>query len=222
MKQQQSYLAVLPAPTFYQGEQHGWMDGGTPQGSNDMPAGTVRDMRRCECGSASQERGLEGSSTGEPTAVVQELPHEGASVGREVHAVREVAQGAGVLRHALPTLQKARRSGIQTDATCLHCGGLRVTEPLDGLLREARTAGEAGHAGNGPTHQERGGFTPMAVRRLTPTECERLQGFPDGYTNIPWRKQPTSPDGPRYKALGNSMAVPVMAWIGRQIQRAVE
>ena len=58
----------------------------------------------------------------------------------------------------------------------------------------------------------------MAVRRLTPVECERLQGFPDNYTNIPWRKSAESPDGPRYKALGNSMAVPVMAWIGRRIQ----
>ena len=57
----------------------------------------------------------------------------------------------------------------------------------------------------------------MAVRRLTPIECERLQGFPDNYTNIPWRKSEESPDGPRYKALGNSMAVPVMAWIGRRI-----
>lgn len=54
----------------------------------------------------------------------------------------------------------------------------------------------------------------MAVRRLTPTECERLQGFPDGYTNI---KEKCS-DGPRYKALGNSMAVPVMKWIGERIQ----
>ena len=57
----------------------------------------------------------------------------------------------------------------------------------------------------------------MAVRRLTPIECERLQGFPDNYTNIPWRKAIESPDGPRYKALGNSMAVPVMAWIGERI-----
>ena len=57
----------------------------------------------------------------------------------------------------------------------------------------------------------------MAVRRLTPVECERLQGFPDNYTNIPWRKAAESPDGPRYKALGNSMAVPVMHWIGRRI-----
>ena len=62
--------------------------------------------------------------------------------------------------------------------------------------------------------------TSTAVRRLTPVECERLQGFPDGYTDIPWRKQPTAPDGPRYKALGNSWAVPVVRWIGERIARA--
>jgi DNA (cytosine-5)-methyltransferase 1 len=60
----------------------------------------------------------------------------------------------------------------------------------------------------------------MAVRRLTPVECERLQGFPDDYTSIPWRKKEESPDGPRYKALGNSMAVPVMHWIGKRIADA--
>jgi DNA (cytosine-5)-methyltransferase 1 len=59
----------------------------------------------------------------------------------------------------------------------------------------------------------------MQVRRLTPVECERLQGFPDNYTNIPWRKKAESPDGPRYKALGNSMAVPVMRWIGERINK---
>jgi DNA (cytosine-5)-methyltransferase 1 len=60
-----------------------------------------------------------------------------------------------------------------------------------------------------------------AVRRLTPTECERLQGFPDGYTAIPWKNKAADqcPDGPRYKALGNSMAVPVMRWIGERIQK---
>lgn len=57
-----------------------------------------------------------------------------------------------------------------------------------------------------------------AVRRLTPTECERLQGFPDDFTNIPWGKRNDAPDGPRYKALGNSMAVNVMRWIGRRIE----
>src|SRR5690606_12685760 len=52
------------------------------------------------------------------------------------------------------------------------------------------------------------------VRRLTPRECERLMGFPDDYTRIPWRGKPAGlcPDGPRYKALGNSMAVTVMRW----------
>lgn len=58
-----------------------------------------------------------------------------------------------------------------------------------------------------------------AVRRLTPEECEKLQGFLPGYTLIPWRKKPVDqcPDGPRYKSLGNSMAVPVMSWLGQRI-----
>ena len=57
----------------------------------------------------------------------------------------------------------------------------------------------------------------MQVRRLTPTECERLQGFTDDYTAVPYRGKPAA-DGPRYRALGNSMAVPVMAWLGKRIQ----
>ena len=78
--------------------------------------------------------------------------------------------------------------------------------------------------------RESGGFQgavavppAMQVRRLTPVECERLQGFPDGYTAIPWRKKPASecPDGPRYKALGNSWAVPVVRWIGARIHQSV-
>lgn len=66
-------------------------------------------------------------------------------------------------------------------------------------------------------------FQDMAVRRLTPTECERLQGFHDSYTKIPWRNKPADecPDGPRYKALGNSWAVPVVRWIGRRILNEV-
>lgn len=58
------------------------------------------------------------------------------------------------------------------------------------------------------------------VRKLTPIECERLQGFPDNYTRIPWRNKPAEqcPDTPRYMAIGNSMAVPVMRWIGSRIK----
>lgn len=62
------------------------------------------------------------------------------------------------------------------------------------------------------------------VRRLTPTECERLQGFPDGWTAIPWGKKAPEdcPDGPRYKALGNSFAVNVITWIGERLQAVME
>ena len=64
---------------------------------------------------------------------------------------------------------------------------------------------------------------PMMVRRLTCEEAESLQGFPRGYTRIPWKRKPAEecPDGPRYKALGNSMAVNVMRWIGERIRAAL-
>lgn len=61
-----------------------------------------------------------------------------------------------------------------------------------------------------------------AVRRLTPRECERLQGFPDGYTDVPWRNKNWTPDGLRYKALGNSMAVNCMRWLGQRIKLVQE
>lgn len=68
-------------------------------------------------------------------------------------------------------------------------------------------------------HDHKGGVfmaSEYVVRRLTPMECERLQGFPDGWTDIEYRGKP-APDTARYKAMGNSMAVPVMRWIGERI-----
>lgn len=82
-------------------------------------------------------------------------------------------------------------------------------DDLAGCLRASGGGGDKPHV-----------LTHMAVRRLTPTECERLQGFPDGYTQAPYRNKPAA-DGPRYKALGNSMAVPCMAWIGSRIAAAL-
>jgi DNA (cytosine-5)-methyltransferase 1 len=78
---------------------------------------------------------------------------------------------------------------------------------------QALTAG-----GNRPS--ARGGdlIASMAVRRLTPRECERLQGFPDDYTAVIYRGKPAA-DGPRYKALGNSMAVPVMRWLLERLRQ---
>jgi len=108
---------------------------------------------------------------------------------------------------------------------------------FDGLRRDSAPSREAGKTiapcvTNGPPFSRTGNerveaeamvvqANSMAVRRLTPVECERLQGFPDNYTNIPWRKKDESPDGPRYKTLGNSWAVPNVRWIGKRIQEAL-
>lgn len=99
------------------------------------------------------------------------------------------------------------------------CVAFQERGRTDGL--ELEIGGDIAYALTSPNGggraQERNVLTPsMSVRRLTPTECERLQGFPDGYTLVPYRGKPAS-DGPRYKALGNSMAVPVMRWIGERI-----
>lgn len=69
---------------------------------------------------------------------------------------------------------------------------------------------------NNGSRRHNGTFDGKAVRRLTPRECERLQGFPDQYTLVTYRGKPAA-DGPRYRAIGNSMAVPVMRWIGERI-----
>jgi DNA (cytosine-5)-methyltransferase 1 len=106
------------------------------------------------------------------------------------------------------------------------------TGPLDtdghsvGVLTAAREVAGTLDANYGKGPGERGGAEreyvqqDYRVRRLTPVECERLQGFPDDYTRIPWRGKPAAecPDGPRYRALGNSMACNVMRWIGRRIE----
>ena len=90
---------------------------------------------------------------------------------------------------------------------------------------------QAGNGGNGIGAQEKLAYTlnasgvmgvanNYAVRRLTSRECERLMGFPDDWTRIPWRGKPAEecPDSPRYKACGNSMCVNVMRWIGMRIE----
>jgi len=99
-------------------------------------------------------------------------------------------------------------------------GGTLVGQEVTGTLSSRATAG----GGLGTDFEVAGGLRPegpMAVRRLLPVECERLQGFPDDWTNIPWRGKP-APDGPRYKAMGNSMAVPVMRWIGQRLDRVAK
>lgn len=89
----------------------------------------------------------------------------------------------------------------------------QVTNPLN---VQARSAGDPCHALTKGSAHNVGCVSREGVRRLTPLECERLQGFPDNHTNIAVRGKPAA-DGPRYKAIGNSKAVPVIKWIGHRI-----
>lgn len=86
------------------------------------------------------------------------------------------------------------------------------------LVQEELSATLSTHSDQSLYKERDGDMEGLTVRRLTPLECERLQGFPDGWTDIPWKGKDHAPDSPRYKALGNSMAVPVMRWIGEGIQ----
>jgi DNA (cytosine-5)-methyltransferase 1 len=104
----------------------------------------------------------------------------------------------------------------------MHQGGTAIVQPIGVDTYNGTETGQVSCTitadVGGPTHSGPKVLQSMAVRRLTPVECERLQGFGDNYTDIKSKNKPT-PDGPRYKALGNSMAVPVMAWIGQRIEQ---
>ena len=116
-------------------------------------------------------------------------------------------------------LQRQQQTAVMIPAHTFKIRGVGHYTGTNGGIAKPGTGG-SGYMGQDEkaytiaTSQDQHLMQGMAVRRLTPTECERLQGFPDGWTDI----LPTTPDGPRYKALGNSMAVPVMRWIGSRIQ----
>lgn len=137
-------------------------------------------------------------------AVAFSSKDHGADAGDLAPTLRAMGHGNS---HANGGGQVAVAFAENSRAELRLCGG-------DGSVSAQLTTG-GGKPGQGQPCAIHG----TAVRRLTPRECERLQGFPDDYTLIPWRGKPADqcPDGPRYKALGNSMAVPVMRWIGQRI-----
>jgi DNA (cytosine-5)-methyltransferase 1 len=104
------------------------------------------------------------------------------------------------------SLQTSKQHGVAVSLRGRNGGATaEITEGAAPTLRASQGGGDKPHV------------LTSAVRRLTPVECERLQGFPENYTLIPVGKK-FAADGPRYKALGNSMAVPVMRWIGQRIE----
>jgi len=142
----------------------------------------------------------DGTGRGVPT-IAQTVALRGreggatAELGGDCATALRASSGGGDKPHVLATMEVAG-----TMKACARSGGW---------------SNSADHAAAGYMQ-----VTPdMAVRRLTPVECERLQGFPDDHTRIPWRNKDADdcPDGPRYRAIGNSMAVPVMRWIGARI-----
>lgn len=118
-------------------------------------------------------------------------------------------------------------SGNIDVAACLTAKGQRIDFDIETFAvhgtQDPDTNRELAHTLGRNHGQENAISSGMLVRRLTPVECERLQGFPDNHTLISWRgKEATEcPDGPRYRAIGNSMAVPVMRWIGERIAAAL-
>jgi len=143
------------------------------------------------------------------------------------------SNGLSISEHTVPTLQTKKQSAV---AIPIHDQATRFSgkrgEKQDGK-GNGFGIGEDGAPMNTLTRGDRHAvaykdylrffdtFREMKVRRLTPRECERLQGFPDDWTRIQWKgkKLEECPDGHRYKAMGNSMAVPVMRWIGQQINQ---
>lgn len=193
-----------------------------------------------------QAIGVTGTTTHALTAEGADASADGTGRGTPVIAFQSKASASQSMNPGdiSPTLDKGKGDGIAvTVAIRGRDGG--ATAELGGdvatALRASQGGGDKPHVlafdttqvtskTNGSNPKDGAPCHPLSagahapaisissvVRRLTPVECERLQGFPDDYTNIPWRGKPTSPDGPRYKALGNSWAVPKFVWLGKRI-----
>ncbi len=121
--------------------------------------------------------------------------------------------GSSIAQNIAPTLTCLREQPV-----------VNVFEPKAiGIIQQSKIAGTLTRNCGGGGETQNPAFLEQyqRIRKLTPKECERLQGFPDDWTQIPYRNKSKTgcPDGPRYKALGNSMAVPVMRWIGERINK---
>ena len=183
-----------------------------------------------------------GTGGGNVPLAIKSYALQGSMIGR---AEKNGPQGDGVNedisftlnttdRHAVAHTYSPQAIGHIVENDVAGCitknsgGGGETQNPAFVVASTFKIRGGCEGGGKGYLGQDEKAFTistvqdqnlhhNMAVRRLTPVECERLQGFPDGYTDIKLNGKQT-PDGGRYKALGNSMAVPVMAWIGKRIQ----
>ena len=205
------------------------------EGFDGSEDGTGRGTPLVPVGFSAKDHGADATEDLSPT--LRAMPHHGSH-----------ANGGGQMAVAIPINEIGKRTGPSSNDDPRAGTGIGEDgDPMFTLQAGARHGvaayafqpriarngrGDMGDIVNALNAQSgetgKGDAAPcvasnMAVRRLTPVEAERLQGFEDGYTAIPWKNRLAEecPDGPRYKALGNSMAVPVMAWIGRRIAEAL-
>ncbi|KAF0679439.1 phage N-6-adenine-methyltransferase [Enterobacter hormaechei] len=134
--------------------------------------------------------------------------------------------GADATSDLSPTIRAGNHDKSHANSGQPPAIAMTYTAPAIGHFKAdniSSTLTKSAGQGNGETQNGAFVLKNMDVRRLTPIECERLQGFPDNHTLIGWRGKDADecPDGPRYKAIGNSMAVPVMRWIGERIGDAL-
>jgi len=145
------------------------------------------------------------------------VPPEAVSIAENVigRKVENGGNGVGAKEGVCYTLDTVGVHGVCYPIPTMNLDGRGDDFP-------GNSFGKEGTAAYAITRRRPSGVcTPGVIRKLIPLECERLMGFPDGWTLIPWRKKPAEecPDGPRYKALGNSMCTNVMAWIGERIDK---
>jgi DNA (cytosine-5)-methyltransferase 1 len=206
----------------------------TALGARDIEEGALVPMISHSLRGEGFDASEDGTGRGTPLVPVA-YSILGNAIGRQDHNGQN---GHCISEEVAPTLDKTAVHAVATTFRAKASFDLGVEIDVSGTLEAvnptavvAAFKGNQGSAAGSIGYSEHVALTlssstptlmqTMQVRRLTPRECERLQGFPDDYTLVPHNGK-TAADGPRYKALGNSMAVPVMAWIGKRIQQVEE
>ena len=176
-------------------------------GGRDFEKG--RETREEDSGSSI--KCFAGNKESTVAAIVQTTMHD-YSRADGFNTVLHANNVAPTITSSGPPYSRTGNQGSEVDALVAFSSNMSVPDcRQDNKSPTLKLGGQGG--GNPPAISSH----KTGVRRLTPTEAERLQGFPDGHTDIGWKGKPT-PDSHRYKAMGNSMAVPVMRWIGERIQ----
>jgi hypothetical protein len=189
----------------------------------DLSERAMQSVWEAQClGCTSQRWQPSESKSRELGAYLSKLSHESTPGKSFLFDLWCASQGSRILHQALSAIQKTWES-IEiklSNKEKMFDYRLSIEEPFKWDVWKTQDAIYKRNIRKNTKDKKGMCENEMAVRRLTPRETERLQGFPDDFTRIPWKGKPPEqcPDGPRYKAIGNSMCVNVLAWIGRRIE----